>query len=103
MRIRKKKNSITADFVKFLNNYNCKYDIEQDANATVYNFEFQAAKFVAAIRKQDDCIEVTYPTMASAPIGQLDLVRTKCNEHNNNAWFIFVIFCTIPCWKRDQG
>lgn len=84
MRIRKKKNSITADFVKFLNDYNCKYDIEQDANTTVYNFEFQAAKFVAAIRKQDDCIEVTYPTMATAPIGQLDLVRTKCNEHNNS-------------------
>ena len=84
MRIRKKKNSITADFEQFLKDYNCKYDIEHEASATVYNFEFQAAQFVAAIRKQDDCIEVTYPTMATAPIGQLDLVRSKCNERNNS-------------------
>lgn len=84
MRIRKKKDSITSDFVQFLKEYHSKYDIEQDANATIYNFEYQAAQFVAAIRKQDDCIEVTYPNMATAPIGQLALVRSKCNERNNS-------------------
>ena len=84
MRIRKKKNSVTADFEKFLKDYNCQYDIEHEDNATIYNFEFQAARFVAAIRKQDDCVEVTYPTMSSFPIAQLDLVRAKCNERNNS-------------------
>ena len=84
MRIRKKKNSVTADFEKFLKDYNCKYDIEHEDNATIYNFEFQAARFVAAIRKQDDCVEVTFPTMSSFPIAQLDLVRAKCNERNNS-------------------
>ena len=79
----RKKISITADFEKFLKQYNCKHDIEHEDSATIYNFEFQAAHFVAAIRKQDDCVEVTYPTMASAPISQLELVRSKCNERNN--------------------
>ena len=84
MRVRKKKDSITSDFEQFLKEYHTKCDIEQEANATIYNFEYQAAHFVAAIRKQDDCIEVTYPNMATAPIGQLDLVRAKCNERNNS-------------------
>ena len=84
MRVRKKKDSVTADFEKFLKDYNCQYDIEHEDNATIYNFEFQAAKFVAAIRKQDDCLEVTYPVMATAPMSQLDLVRSKCNERNNS-------------------
>ena len=84
MRIRKKNNSVTADLEKFLKDYNCQYDIEHEDNATMYNFEFQAARFVAAIRKQDDCVEVTFPTMSSFPIAQLDLVRAKCNERNNS-------------------
>ena len=84
MRIRKKKYSITSDFEHFLKENQCKYDIEREANATIYNFEYQAAHFVATIRKQDDCIDVTYPNMATAPIGQLDLVRSKCNERNNS-------------------
>jgi len=84
MRIRKKTNSVTSDFEKFLKNYNCSYDIEHEDNATIYNFEFQAARFVAAIRKQDDCVEVTFPSMSSFPMGQLDLVRSKCNERNNS-------------------
>ena len=84
MRIRKKTNSVTSDFEKFLKKYNCSYDIEHEDNATIYNFEFQAARFVAAIRKQDDCVEVTFPSMSSFPMGQLDLVRSKCNERNNS-------------------
>ena len=83
MRLRKKKDSVIADFEKFLKDNNCKYDIEHEDNGTYYNFEFQAASFVASIRKQDDCLEVTYPVMASAPMSQLDLVRSKCNERNN--------------------
>ena len=84
MRVRKKKDSVTADFEKFLKDYNCQYDIEHEDNATIYNFDFQAARFVAAIRKQDDCVEVTYPAMSSVPMSQLDLVRSKCNERNNS-------------------
>ena len=84
MRLRKKKDSVTADFEQFLKNNNCQYDIEHEDNATIYNFEFQAARFVAAIRKQDDCVEVTYPNMSSFPVSQLDLVRAKCNERNNS-------------------
>ncbi|MBQ1584187.1 MAG: hypothetical protein II078_03885, partial [Muribaculaceae bacterium] len=84
MRVRKKKDSVTADFEQFLKNNNCQYDIEHEDNATIYNFEFQAARFVAAIRKQDDCVEVTYPNMSSFPVSQLDLVRAKCNERNNS-------------------
>ena len=84
MRVRKKKNSITADFEQFLKDFNCQYNIENEDNAAIYNFEFQAARFVAAIRKQDDCVEVTYPSMATVPMSQLDLVRAKCNERNNS-------------------
>ena len=83
MRIRKKKNSVIADFEKFLKDNNCNYDIEREDNGTFYNFEFQAARFVASIRKQDDCLEVTYPVIATAPMSQLALVRAKCNERNN--------------------
>ena len=84
MRIRKKKESITADFEKFLKEYNCQYSIENEESAVIYSFEFQAGRFVAAIRKQDDCVEVTFPTMATVSMSQLDLVRAKCNEHNNS-------------------
>ena len=82
MRIRKKKASASADFEQFLKDYNCQYSTETENNTTLYSFEFQAARFVAAIRKQDDCVEVTYPSMATAPMTQLDLVRAKCNERN---------------------
>ena len=84
MRIRKKKKSVTSDFEQFLKEYNCKHSTHQEDNATIYDFEFQAAHFVAAIRKQDDCVEVTYPNIASVPMAQLPLVRSKCNEHNNS-------------------
>lgn len=83
MRVRKKKNSVIADFEKFLKDNNCNYNIEREDNGTFYNFEFQAAHFVASIRKQDDCLEVTYPVMATAPMSQLAVVRAKCNERNN--------------------
>lgn len=84
MRIRKKKKSVTSDFEQFLKEYNCKHSTHQEDNATIYDFEFQAAHFVAAIRKQDDCVEVTYPNIASVPITHLPLVQAKCNEHNNS-------------------
>ena len=82
MRIRKKKSSASADFEQFLKDYNCQFTTETENNTTLYSFEFQAARFVAAIRKQDDCVEVTYPSMATAPMSQLDLVHAKCNERN---------------------
>ena len=82
MRIRKKIASASADFEQFLKDYNCQYNTEIENNTKIYNFEFQAAHFVAAIRKQDDCVEVTYPSMSTAPMSQLDLVRAKCNERN---------------------
>jgi len=83
MRIRRKNSSVKVDFEKFLKDYNLKHEVTQEGNADVYNFEFQAGHFVASIRKQDDCIEVTYPNIATLPMGQLDLVRAKCNERNN--------------------
>ena len=85
MRLRKKNNSVKAQLEKILNDYHCNYDIQTDENGTtVYDFEFQAGHFIAAIRKQDDCVEVTYPTMATFPMSQLPLVRSKCNQHNNS-------------------
>ena len=87
MRIRKNnsKESAIKNFEQFLKDYNCVYTVNQEENnSTVYSFDFQAAHFVGAIRKQDDCVEVTYPCMATAPISQIDIVRTKCNERNNN-------------------
>jgi len=85
MLFRKKYTSVKADFEKFLKDNNCTYTINQEENdTTIYNFEFQAGKFVAAIRKQDDCVEITYPCMASAPMIQLPLVRSKCNDRNNS-------------------
>jgi len=84
MRIRKKKDSARASFEQFLKDYNCQFDVDNENNSTVYSFEFQAAHFVAAIREQDDCVEVTFPVMATAPMSQLPLVRSKCNERNNS-------------------
>ena len=84
MFIRKKQESVTKDFERFLKETNCTYSVTKEEDSTTIPFEFQAAHFIASIRKQDDCIEVTYPTMASAPLSQLHLVRSKCNERNNS-------------------
>ena len=83
MFIRKKQESVTKNFERFLKDNNCNYTVTREENATTIPFEFQAAHFIASIRKQDDCIEVTYPAMACAPMSQLHLVRMKCNERNN--------------------
>ena len=85
MLFRKKYNSVKADFEQFLKANNCTYKIDQEDNdTTIFNFEFQAGHFVAAIRKQDDCVEVTYPCIATAPMLHLPLVRSKCNDRNNS-------------------
>lgn len=85
MLFRKKYNSVKADFEQFLKANNCTYTIDKEDNdTTIFNFEFQAGHFVAAIRKQDDCVEVTYPCIATAPMLHLPLVRSKCNDRNNS-------------------
>ena len=84
MRFRRKKESAIQNFEEFLKGCNCTYDIEKEDNATIIRFEFQAGHFVASFRPQDDCVEVTYPCIASAPLSQLDLVRSKCNDRNNS-------------------
>ena len=84
MRIRKKKESARAAIERFLKDYNCDYNVHEEDNSTIIQFEFQAARFIAALRKQDDCVEVSFPTMAIAPVSQLPLVRSKCNDHNNS-------------------
>jgi len=85
MRFRKKTNSVKADFEHFLKANNCAYTVNKEDNgATIFNFEFQAGQFVAAIRKQDDSIEVTYPCIATASMIHLPLVRSKCNDRNNS-------------------
>lgn len=83
MLIRKRKESITASLEKFLKDNHCIYEVTKEDNATTFNFEFQAAHFIATVRKQDDCVDVTYPTIATAPMSMLDLVRSKCNDRNN--------------------
>ena len=65
---KKKKPSAKAEFEKFLKAYNCAYTTHEEENSTVFDFEFQAGRFGAAIRKQDDCIEITYPTIDQQPI-----------------------------------
>ena len=85
MLFRKKYNSVKADFEQFLKANNCTYTVnKEDNDTTFFNFEFQAGHFVAAIRKQDDCIEVTYPCIATASMLHLPLVRSKCNDRNNS-------------------
>ena len=85
MRIRKKKVSVKADFEQFLKENHCTYTTNQEDNgSTFFNFEFQAGHFIASIRSQDDCVEVTYPVIYSVPMIQLPLVRAKCNDRNNS-------------------
>ena len=84
MRLRRKKESATRDFEQFLKANNCTYKISKDEDATTFTFDFQAAHFVATIRKQDDCVEITFPCIASAPMSQLDLVRSRCNDRNSS-------------------
>ena len=84
MRIRKKQPSATKDFEQFLKAYNCTYQVDKDENATTYKFEFQAAQFVATIRSQNDCVEITFPCMSVTSIDYINLVRSKCNERNNS-------------------
>ncbi len=84
MRIRRKKESAIKNFEDFLKSNNCIYTVKKEENSTVIPFEFQAGHFIASIRHKDDCVEVTYPCIASAPLSQLDLVRSKCNECNNS-------------------
>ena len=84
MLLRKKQESVIKDFERFLKDYNCTHTAKKDEDGTnIINFDFQAGHFIATIRKQDDCVEVTFPVIASAPMTQLDLVRSKCNERNN--------------------
>ena len=83
MRIRRKKESAIKSFESFLKESNCTYDIQKEDNATVIRFDFQAGHFVASFRPQDDCVEITYLCIASFPMSQLNLVRSKCNERNN--------------------
>lgn len=84
MRIKRKKESAIQNFEDFLKSNNCTYTINKEDNATMISFEFQAANFIATVRQQDDCVEVTYPCIASAPMSQLELVRAKCNDRNNS-------------------
>ena len=84
MRIRKKQSSATSDFEQFLKAYNCTYHVDTDNQSTTYSFDYQAAHFIATIRSQNDCVEITYPCMSTTSIDYLDLVRSKCNERNNN-------------------
>ena len=86
--------SITRDFERFLKENNCIYKVTKDDNSTDIGFEFQAAQFYAVIRKQDDGIDITYPHIATAPFSQLELVRAKCNECNNNN-ILFKFYYTI--------
>ena len=81
---RKKQESITKSFERFLKDNNCTYTVTKEDDSTRILFEFQAGQFYASIRKQDDCVEVTYPCMAVAPMNQLHLVRSKCNDYNNS-------------------
>lgn len=83
MRLRKKKESVITSLEQLLKDNHCEYTIRQEENhSTIISFEFQAAHFIASVRQQDDCVEITYPTMATAPVSQLELVRAKCNERN---------------------
>ena len=85
MRFRKKNNSVKSALEQFLKDNRCTYKVSTDDNGTTtFGFEFQAGNFIAAVRKQDDCVEVTYPVIATAPMTQLALVRGKCNDRNNS-------------------
>lgn len=82
MRFRRKKESATRDFEQFLKANNCTYNISKDESVTTITFDFQAGHFVASIRKQDDSVEITFPCIASAPVSQLNIVRSRCNDRN---------------------
>ena len=85
MRIRTKNNSVKAALEKFLKDNHCTYKVSSEDNgATTFGFEFQAGNFIATVRSQDDCVEVTFPVIATAPMTQLALVRAKCNDRNNS-------------------
>lgn len=85
MRLRKKNDSVKAQLENFLKNYNCSYDVKtEDSGSTVYQFEFQAGNFIAAVRKQDDGVQVFFPEIAKLPMSQLPLVRSMCNDKNNH-------------------
>ena len=85
MRFRKKNNSVKAALEQFLKDNHCTYQVNSEDNgSTSFGFEFQAGNFLASVRSKDDCVEVTFPVMATAPMTQLALVRAKCNDHNNS-------------------
>ncbi len=85
MRFRKKNNSVKAALEQFLKDNHCTYQVNSEDNgSTSFGFEFQAGNFLASVRSKDDCVEVTFPVMATAPMTQLELVRAKCNDHNNS-------------------
>ena len=100
MFVRKKQESVTKAFELFLKEHNCSYTVTKEDDLTTIPFEFQAARFIASIRKQDDCVEVTYPNIAVAPMSQLQLVRSKCNERNNSN-ILFKFTYTINSEDND--
>jgi len=89
---KKSKVALHKDLEGFFKDYNCTYqtDVDNDTGSTRYLFDFQGGHFVALVRSADDCVEVTMPCMASAPLDELNMVRTKINERNyNNILFKF--------------
>ena len=100
MRIRRKKESAIKSFEDFLKSNNCTYTTHEEDNATSIQFDFQAGHFIATFRPQNDCVEITYPCLASFPLSQLDLVRYQCNEFNNGN-MLFKFSYTIDNEKNE--
>ncbi len=81
------KSSVKADFIQFLNAFNCKFKIEDDRDDKLVRifFDYQGGHFVAVIKDNNLGVDVNYPSFADAPTDELQLVRAMCNRSNNNS------------------
>ncbi len=68
----------------FLGQYNCDYHTSEDKeeNYKRYFFDFQGGHFIAFVYEGMKGLEVMFPRILDAPMGELNLVRSMCNRSN---------------------
>ena len=83
----RKKSSVKSDFLAFLNNYNCKYNLEDDREEKLVRifFDYQGGHYVAIIKDNNMGVDVNFPSFTDAPTNEIQLVRAICNRANSNS------------------
>lgn len=62
---------------------NCTYSIDRFKELHIFSFKYQASHFYISCKDNDPFIEIVYPTIYSAELIELNLIRRNCNKINS--------------------